>query len=146
MTFEPAFRDALAGCSLAAPKLEFVSTVTGSLATDAITRPEYWVDHLRRPVQFARSVDALVAEGVTHIFIEIGAHPVLLGMIGDCLPQGGVRLLPSLRRERGDDGDLLESLQRLYVDGADIAWEGLFAGQRRRAPWPCRPTRSAARP
>ena len=125
----PAFRRALASCSFAPPNFEIVSNVTGALAADAITRPDYWVDHLRRTVQFARSVETLVGEGVTHV-IEIGPQPVLLGMIEDCLPQGGVCLLPSLRRERGDAGDPLESVQRLYVDGADIAWDGLFTGQR----------------
>ena len=85
--------------------------------------PKYWLTQMRAPVQFAKSISTLVEQGVTH-FVEIGPHPVLLGMGAECVPGATVEWLPSLRRNRTDWSDLLESLQRLYVGGADVDWLG----------------------
>ncbi len=84
---------------------------------------KYWLTQMRAPVQFAKSISTLAAQGVTH-FIEIGPHPVLLGMGAECIAGSAVEWLPSLRRNRADWSDLLESLQRLYVGGAEIDWVG----------------------
>ena len=43
-------------------------------------------------------------------------------MGAECIPGTTVEWLPSLRRNRTDWSDLLESLQRLYVGGADVDW------------------------
>ena len=67
---------------------------------------------------------------MTH-FIEIGPHPVLLGMGAQCLPGAGPAWLPSLHRDRSDWRDLLESLQRLYVDGAAVDWAAFDRGYSR---------------
>ena len=71
------------------------------------------------------------AQGVTHC-IEMGPHPVLLGMAADCLPGQQIEWLPSLRRDRPAWSDLIESVQRLYVDGAEIDWDGFERDYRRR--------------
>ena len=86
---------------------------------------------MRAPVRFASAMQTLAAQGITH-FIEIGPHPVLLGMGAECVPGDGVEWLPSLRRDRADWSDLLESLQRLYIGGADVDWNGFDRGYRRR--------------
>src|SRR5262249_33949488 len=82
---------------------------------------KYWLTQMRAPVQFAKSISVLAAQGVTH-FVEVGPHPVLLGMGAECIPGTSVEWLPSLRRDRADWSDLIESLQRLYVAGGDIDW------------------------
>ena len=43
-----------------------------------------------------------------------------------------MKWLPSLRRDRPAWSDLLESVQRLYVDGAEIDWDGFDRDYRRR--------------
>ncbi len=110
------------------PRLGLVSTLTGSLAAyDEVSRPGYWRRHLREPVQFAAGVDRLVAEGCD-AYLEIGPHPVLLGMARQHLAeQADAHLwLPSLRRDRGAREQILESLGELYVRGVDPNWSGFY--------------------
>jgi acyl transferase domain-containing protein/acyl-CoA synthetase (AMP-forming)/AMP-acid ligase II/thioesterase domain-containing protein len=113
------------------PRLNLVSTLTGSLATyDEMSRPEYWRRHLREPVQFAAGVDRLVAEGCS-AYLEIGPNPVLLGMARQHLAeQADLHVwLPSLRRDRGAREQMLESLGALYVRGVDPNWRGFYEGK-----------------
>jgi acyl transferase domain-containing protein/SAM-dependent methyltransferase len=120
----PAYRRVLEAMRFEEPRITLVSNVTGAAAGLAeLGQVDYWIRHMREPVHFARSMGTLAAQGITH-FIEIGPHPVLLGMGAECLPAARCEWLPSLRRDRGEGLDLLESLQRLYVAGADIDWQG----------------------
>jgi acyl transferase domain-containing protein/SAM-dependent methyltransferase len=107
------------------PKVGFVSNVTGELA-DArlIGSAGYWRRHAREPVQFATAVRTMEEQGAK-IFLEVGPDPVLLGMAQRCLKEGQPLWLPSLRSRRGDWLQMLESLQALYVAGADIDWAGV---------------------
>ncbi|MEO8152057.1 MAG: beta-ketoacyl synthase N-terminal-like domain-containing protein [Rhizobacter sp.] len=123
----PAFRKALESVRFQNPQIALVSNVTGSLAgVEEIGHPDYWLTHMRQPVRFIQSMKALMAQGITH-FIEVGPHPVLLGMGAECVAGADVAWLPSLHRERADWTDLLESLQHLYLAGADVNWAGFDA-------------------
>ncbi len=114
------------------PRLPLISNLSGRLADRALLgNAAYWREHMRQPVRFADSMRALAAMGVTH-YIEMSPHPVLLGMGAECLAGAEVEWLPSLHRERADWTDLLASLQRLYVSGAEVNWTGFDRGQRRR--------------
>jgi acyl transferase domain-containing protein/SAM-dependent methyltransferase len=106
------------------PTLGFVSNLTGELA-DArlIGQASYWRRHAREPVQFVKAARTLEKEGVK-IFVELGPDPVLLGMARRSLKDQKQWWLPSLRSRRGDWQQMLESLQALYVAGADIDWAG----------------------
>lgn len=138
----PEFARTLEGVQFAEPRIALVSNLTGGFAgAQEIGRPAYWLDHMRQPVQFARSLQVLLDQGITH-FIEIGPHPVLLGMGAECAAGAPVEWLPSLHRERADWTDLLEGLQRLYVAGADVDFAELDRGAgRRRVPLPTYPFR-----
>jgi acyl transferase domain-containing protein/SAM-dependent methyltransferase len=136
----PGLRRALESVRFQEPRVALVSNLTGQVAgLDTLGHPEYWLAHLRQPVRFAPSIETLVALGVTH-FVEVGPHPVLLGIGAECAPGGGREWLASLRRDRPDWTDLLESLQRLYVGGADVDWAGFDRDHpRRRAAAPAYP-------
>ena len=58
------------------------------------------------------------------IFIEIGSHPVLIGMGRQCLPESSAVWLPSLSRGQEDWQQLLPSLKTLYEQGLEIDWSG----------------------
>jgi malonyl CoA-acyl carrier protein transacylase len=126
----PAFRPALEQVRFEQPRIALVSNVTGALAGPEIRTPEYWLTHMRAPVQFHDAMQTLAALGVTHC-IEMGPHPVLLGMAAECLPGPQVEWLPSMRRDRAVWSDLLESMQRLYVAGVEIDWDGFARDYRR---------------
>jgi acyl transferase domain-containing protein/SAM-dependent methyltransferase len=127
----PSFERALETIKFNPARVALVSNVTGLLGMEEMVDPKYWLTQMRAPVQFAKSIATLVEQGVTH-FVEIGPHPVLLGMGAECVPGAPAEWLPSLRRNRADWCDLLESLQRLYVGGADVDWIGFDRDYRRR--------------
>ena len=64
-------------------------------------------------------------------FIEIGPAPVLLGMGKRCLPESKAAWLPSLRQGQDDWQIILDSLGKLYIQGADIDWAGFDEGYTR---------------
>jgi acyl transferase domain-containing protein/SAM-dependent methyltransferase len=115
----------------AAPKIGFVSNLTGKLAERGlIDRADYWRRHARETVQFATGVQTLKEQNVK-VFLEVGPSPALLSMARRCLPEEGHLWLPSLRPGRGDWLQMLESLQALYIAGAEIDWAGVDRGYSR---------------
>ena len=57
--------------------------------------------------------------------MEIGPHPVLLGMGARCFPEESASVwLPSLKRGEEDWQRMLTSLAELYVRGAEVDWAG----------------------
>ena len=127
-----AFERAIGEVRAAPPRIAFVSNLTGAPAgLEVIGRAAYWRQHLRQPVQFEKSVRALHASGITH-WLEIGPHPVLVGVGAGCVPAGEGTWLPSLRRDDDDWSVILDSLQVLHADGARIDWAGFDHGRPRR--------------
>ena len=104
------------------PRIPLISNVTGVKVDDSITTANYWVNHIRQPVKFARSMETLGQEGY-EIFLEIGPKPILLGMGKQCLPNHGI-WLPSLRPNQGEWHQILQSLAELYVKGVKVDWLG----------------------
>jgi myxalamid-type polyketide synthase MxaB len=105
------------------PSLGIVSNVTGKLVTDEMTKPAYWVRHVRDAVHFNAGMSTLEALGC-NIFLEIGPQPTLLGMGRQCVHADGALWLPSLRPNRTDWQQLLESLGELFVRGVAVDWQG----------------------
>ncbi|MBD2364812.1 SDR family NAD(P)-dependent oxidoreductase [Anabaena minutissima FACHB-250] len=103
------------------PQIPLISNLTGQIATTDIATPEYWVHHIRQPVQFASSMKLLHQQGY-QIFVEIGAKPTLIGMGRQCLPDGVGVWLPSLHPKQGEWEQILASLAALYVRGIPINW------------------------
>ncbi|MEQ9620457.1 amino acid adenylation domain-containing protein [Coleofasciculus chthonoplastes] len=109
--------------SFSSPQIKVISNVTGAVAQNEIATPEYWVRHIRQPVQFAASMKRLEQQGV-EIYVEIGPKPVLLGMGRQCLPEHQGLWLPSLRPSQTDWQPLLSSLVQLYLNGISVNWAG----------------------
>ncbi|PYV19952.1 MAG: short-chain dehydrogenase, partial [Acidobacteria bacterium] len=108
----------------APPRIPVVSNVTGLVAGPEIASAAYWRRQVRAPVRFFAGMQTLAETGVT-AFIEVGPHPVLLGLGQVCAPGDDSLWLPSLRRGRGDWEQMLGSLARLHVlDAAPIDWRG----------------------
>ncbi|NEO52095.1 MAG: DUF423 domain-containing protein [Okeania sp. SIO3B5] len=105
------------------PKIPIISNVTGTKADKTIASPQYWVNHVRKPVRFAQGMETLHQQGY-ETFIEVGPKPVLLGMGRQCLPGNVGVWLPSLRPGVNEWQQMLLSLGKLYVKGAKIDWSG----------------------
>jgi acyl transferase domain-containing protein/acyl carrier protein len=118
-----AFRDAASRVTPRPARLRIVSNVSGcSLAAGQAMDAGYWARHLRQPVRFADSLEALREHGYD-MFVEIGPGPVLIGMGQQCLAGNDVSWVPSLRRRGQDLAHVLDALGQLYVRGVPIDWD-----------------------
>lgn len=106
------------------PQLQFISNLTGALATTEIATPDYWCRHVRQPVNFTAGMEALRQQDY-RVFVEIGPKPTLLGMGRNCLPPLDYLWLPSLRRGQSDLKQILRSLGELYTQGISGDWSQL---------------------
>ncbi len=103
------------------PQIPVISNVTGEKIGDEIANSAYWRDHLRLPVRFRDGIVSMQALGCS-AYLEIGPRPTLLGLARACLPGESAMWLPSLRKDRTDWQQMLESLAELYVHGAHVNW------------------------
>ncbi|MGW0534891.1 type I polyketide synthase [Streptomyces sp. NPDC003032] len=145
------FAEAVRPLAFAAPRLPLVTAVSGRAATEEeLCSPEFWVEHVRRPVLFADTVTHLRDRGAAH-FVEVGPDGVLSGLVRDCL--AGLRpgtesnpeperppatlILPTLRRARPEADALTETVAALHSHGVPVDWKAVFAGHHpRRVPLP----------
>ncbi|WP_235445405.1 type I polyketide synthase [Streptomyces sioyaensis] len=125
------FRSVAESVEFAEPRIPVVSNVTGELATaEELTSPDYWVRHVREAVRFADGVRWLAEQGVTR-FLEIGPDGTLTAMAQGCADSANLLLLPALRKDRLESEALLTAVSGMFVNGAEVQWETLFAGARR---------------
>ena len=127
---DPALADLEAAVPEAsAPSVPLVGDVSGRLL-DGVPGPAYWRRQAREPVRFGTGMATLAELGVG-ILVEIGPHAVLGPMASLAWPDGDApTVLPSQRRD--GSGDFVDAVGRAYEAGLDVAFEGLFAGERRR--------------
>jgi malonyl CoA-acyl carrier protein transacylase len=135
-----AFEQRASEINYAHPQVDLISSVTGQLVEGAeVGQAGYWRRQVREPVKFAAGIQTLKALGY-ELFVEIGPHPVLLGMGRQCLPEGVGIWLHSLRRGQDDWQQLLQSLASLSVQGVAVDWSGFDRDYHRcRVPLPTYP-------
>ncbi|ONI92164.1 hypothetical protein ALI144C_00070, partial [Actinosynnema sp. ALI-1.44] len=112
------FADAISVIEFGTPILNGVSTVTGAAVSDEWSDPGYWVRQVREPVRFADAVKTLD----TGVVLEIGPDAVLSTMGPD-----EVAFIPTLRRGRDTEVELVRALARLHSHGVSVDWEVFFA-------------------
>ena len=119
------------------PDVDLISNVTAERID--VMDADYWRNHVRKPVLFRDSLRALgTAEPI--VCVEIGPHPVLLGMAADALGAATFRALPSLRRGQGERRQIRESLAGAFEAGIDVQWaEVCGEGPHRRVTLPAYP-------
>ena len=131
---------ALATMHPAETTIPFYSTVSGGRMCGSALIADYWWQNVRRPVRFARTMHALLADQ-HHTFVEVGPHPVLHNAIQDALrahnTTGGV--LASLHRERAERTTMLTALGELYTLGFSPDWGALVPPQTRYVKLPSYP-------
>ena len=110
------FRAVVEGLSFGAPEIPLVADLTS---------PDYWVEHVRRPVRFADGIEWLSGEGVT-AFLELGPDAVLSAMAAETAPDA--LTVPALRRDHGEETTLLTAVAGLHVHGTEVDWAAFFAG------------------
>lgn len=119
----------LADARITPPRLPVFSNTTGRVYPgDPAQIAALLAEHLVRPVEFVREVEAMHAAG-GRVFVEVGPRNVLTGLVGRVL---GDRPHIAVAVDRpGDHGQtaLLECLAALAAEGAPVAHDALFAGR-----------------
>ncbi|MFD7660577.1 SDR family NAD(P)-dependent oxidoreductase, partial [Actinosynnema sp. NPDC059797] len=143
---EPLTRWVAANVEAGAPRIPYLSNVTGTWITAAdVADPAYWARHMCHPVRFGDGAAALLAEP-DRVLVEIGVGQSLGALLRghpDCPAErfgSVVSTLPG-RWDRTDDGAaVLTTLARLWLAGVAVDWAALHDGEdRRRVPLPTYP-------
>ena len=137
-----AFEQRLRGFSFHAPRIPYLSNVTGTWIKDEeATDPAYWARHIRSTVRFSDNLAELSA-APGRVLIEAGPGNVLTTLARQ---QGHApaRAFPSLPHPHENVSALrcaLETLGRLWTLGANVDWTKLHsAGSVRRISLPAYP-------
>lgn len=131
----PAFREAvLSAGPVAVEDPRIVSNVTGTwLTASQGASAEYWVQHLRQPVNFEAGIRHLRTLG-SIVHIEVGPGATLAGLARAIVADA--RVIPTLPRQGDptpDDEVFARAAGLLWAHGADVDWPawGQPAGGRR---------------
>ncbi len=137
---EEAFEAVVREIQFQSPRLRLVSSVTGQpVARDEMSHAAYWRRQVSEPVRFRQAMESLRESGAM-VFLEVGPGATLTGLGQECLNAPEALWLTSLRRKREEWPQMLDSLAKLYVYGAEINWAAFDQPYpRRRLPLPTYP-------
>ncbi|WUC40191.1 type I polyketide synthase (plasmid) [Streptomyces sp. NBC_00557] len=119
------FRTVAESLTYQRPRIPFVSTVTGQPVTDELTTPDYWTEHIRKPVRLTEALAHLAQTG-TGTYLEIGPDAVLTAL-GPATTDDAT-FVPAQRRGRGEDRELVGALGLLHAVGTRVDWASYYAG------------------
>ncbi|HYW40567.1 MAG TPA: SDR family NAD(P)-dependent oxidoreductase [Terriglobales bacterium] len=127
------FRAHLAKVSLRAPKIPYLSNVTGTWITAAeATDPGYWTKHLRNTVHFSEGLAELFRDPA-RVFLEVGPGQALTSLTRQHSgkPKSS-KVLSSMRHPQEQVSDavfLLNTAGQLWIAGLSVDWNALHAGE-----------------
>jgi acyl transferase domain-containing protein len=119
-----AFLEDISDVEFHLPQEKMLSTVRPNSPMHDIATPEYWAEHITRPVHFRQAVEALKGSCIGRV-VDVGVSPVLLGMAMRNLTQR-ITWIPSVRAGRNYHRQLLRALGLAFVSGTDIDWQILY--------------------
>ena len=106
------------------PKIRVVVTVRGKgEETKDFASAEYWVKQLRETVRFGEGIEELLQDGYKR-FLEIGPGSSFVAMAALASDKENCQWLATIKKERSDWSQVLESLSELYTRGQQIDWKG----------------------
>lgn len=128
-------RERLQSIALQAPKIPILSTVTAEwLSDEQACDPDYWAQHLRKPVRFAPAVSKLVSDP-SRLLIEIGPRATLTTLahqaaVGKRRQTVAVASLSD--SAESESAAIATALGKLWTLGACPDWQAYTAHESRR--------------
>jgi thioester reductase-like protein len=118
------------------PRIPFVSNLTGTwIEPAAAIDPEYWAEHLRRPVRFGEGLATLFAEP-TRVYLEVGPGQGLSAFLlqhpGCPAEVVAVPSLPPAGQYHPEGAFVRRALGSLWLAGLAPDWRAIATGERRR--------------
>tara|TARA_R110000787_G_scaffold11002_19_gene36664 strand:+ start:64909 stop:69441 length:4533 start_codon:yes stop_codon:yes gene_type:complete len=144
---EPALaplREYASKLALKAPRIPYVSNVTGTWITDEqATSPDYYAQHLRQAVLFEPGLQ-LLARDAGLFLLEVGPGITLSALAGISLDGERHRIASSMPHPRDDQHDMravLSAAGAMWAAGVPLDWAALQGGDMppRRLPLPTYP-------
>jgi acyl transferase domain-containing protein len=126
-----AFADEIRRIRLQAPRVRYLSNVTGEwIKPEEATSPEYWVRHLRHTVRFSQGIRKLVRDG-NWMLVEVGPGRALTQMARRHVSGNSeYTFFSSLSQPEADSPGVL--LGQLWLGGASIHWPTFYSQEKRR--------------
>jgi acyl transferase domain-containing protein/acyl carrier protein len=120
------FRNILKDVPFDAPKIPYISNVTGSYIThEDLANREYWVKHLRDCVQFYDGINS-IREVKNKIFIDFGPGTVLSSLVkGAQNTENIINLLP--HTEEPELKGLVQGICDLWLHGVNVDWQSYYS-------------------
>ncbi|KAL8826801.1 MAG: hypothetical protein Q9191_003572 [Dirinaria sp. TL-2023a] len=108
------------------PSVPIASTLLGSIVrTQGSVTADYLARQARQPVRFQEGLEALRNEGIASdesVWLDVGAHPVALGMVRSTLGPNPAQALSSLRRDEDCWSTIAKSMANAYNSGINVSW------------------------
>ncbi|MFX0581078.1 type I polyketide synthase, partial [Nocardia nepalensis] len=106
-------------------RIPVVSNVTAELTGPDFGSGQYWLDHIRRPVRFADSVQLLESMGATR-FIEVGPGAGLSAAIEQTLTSPEAITIPVLTKHRPETTAMVKAVGHAFVAGVPVDWSKVY--------------------
>ncbi|MGP1384066.1 MAG: type I polyketide synthase [Thainema sp.] len=127
------FRSAVSQVRLHPPQIPLISNITGTwLTAEEATSSDYWVNHLRQPVQFSQGMSELLHQQPS-ILLEVGPGHTLATLARQ-QPLGDTQILSSLRHPQDSVSDtafLLRAMGQLWLAGVTVDWSTFYVHEQR---------------
>jgi acyl transferase domain-containing protein len=130
------FEKELEQISFGQMSVPFISNLTGHYISTQLARsPDYWVQHMRKTVQFSQGLQTLLSVTGDLLFIEAGAGHTLSALLkqqGADRKLSVVNIVRTIKENADDQHYLSEKLGRLWTMGAPVNWNAYYNQQKRK--------------
>ncbi len=121
---QPEFYEKISAIKFNAPEIPLISNVTGELFSEKNCNAHYWVDHIRKPVNFSGGIACATTLGI-NLWVEIGSATVLSALIKRHANLKLVNILNSLKQGTPEFKNILNLVANLFTAGIPINLEKL---------------------
>ncbi|ACX95796.1 type I polyketide synthase [Halothiobacillus neapolitanus] len=122
------FRDYMTTVTFHPLQREFISNVTGKVATyDLVASPDYWARHICQPVNFAAGMETIATRS-SYLFLETGPSPHLTAMGRGCIKASDHYWVETVKPSLVEEDSLDEAILSLYKAGQKLDWRIVHAG------------------
>lgn len=133
------FAAALTGVTFHAPRIPFVSNLSGRFPEAAEIDARYLVRHLRETVRFAAGVAGVLERHPDAIFVEVGPGQTLTSTLRANQQRPVVPVSPHAKDRSSDVTTLVTSVGRIAAHGGSVDFERLLNTPRTIVPLPATP-------
>lgn len=129
------FRKIVSEIHFSDPSIPIFSNLSGKKESGEMKSADYWVDHIRKPVQFEASVQSALQSGFNH-FVEVGPKPTLIQLAkstaaveNPALAKMDSAWIPLMRKSTDEYLQVLSALGSHWCLGGSPDWEKIGSGR-----------------